>query len=128
MVKWFKTSPSQGGAAGSIPVRAIKIKSADAFLRIGTFFVGLFPCMFLVISSSRSPYRERHKQVVPQIQINVISIHAPHTESDLISFLGLFISVTSIHALHTESDDVEQLNDKFLTISIHAPHTESDDI
>ena len=55
-----------------------------------------------------------------------ISIHAPHTGSDLHDADGDEVLLISIHAPHTGSDLHDADGDEVLLISIHAPHTGSD--
>ena len=56
-----------------------------------------------------------------------ISIHAPHTGSDLHIPVIRHIPVISIHAPHTGSDlHKAGVVDAVALISIHAPHTGSD--
>jgi len=55
-----------------------------------------------------------------------ISIHAPHTESDIVVKINENKNYISIHAPHTESDKVDVPDIVDWVISIHAPHTESD--
>ena len=57
----------------------------------------------------------------------LISIHAPHTRSDLAPQNAPPVSpVISIHAPHTRSDGCHGLHGGNREISIHAPHTRSD--
>ena len=55
-----------------------------------------------------------------------ISIHAPHTGSDAGQHPGFKLERISIHAPHTGSDRGLRLVRAHLEISIHAPHTGSD--
>ena len=97
----------------------------------------------------RSSYEERRSNIERKLQRSFISIHAPHTRSDIKSRRVCFRTHISIHAPHTRSDlrlfDVSIYAFKFQStllirgatrscelwhgksrISIHAPHTRSD--
>ena len=96
----------------------------------------------------RSSYEERLAVLCLRRGKEIISIHAPHTRSDvnrLINCLMLIFQSTllirgatknsrkncwakliSIHAPHTRSDKCLVTHLGYLEISIHAPHTRSD--
>ena len=76
----------------------------------------------------RSSYEER-LDAYKTTRKRIISIHAPHTRSDLRNNGYLIKSgMISIHAPHTRSDSVRQSTiHGGSEISIHAPHTRSDD-
>ena len=75
---------------------------------------------------STLPIRRATEKVLDNPRFTVISIHAPHTESDLHTYSLVFKILISIHAPHTESDSLAKVDGYFFIISIHAPHTESD--
>ena len=57
----------------------------------------------------------------------IISIHAPHTRSDIRRIEDVVVIVISIHAPHTRSDVIRRRGLCVVRrISIHAPHTRSD--
>ena len=64
---------------------------------------------------------------VEDVVVVVISIHAPHTRSDISIRHRLALAVhISIHAPHTRSDITLARDGTATFISIHAPHTRSD--
>ena len=74
----------------------------------------------------RSPYGERLRFSVRDDGRMAISIHAPHTGSDVGLRVPYPSREISIHAPHTGSDDVVAVRGRPPAISIHAPHTGSD--
>ena len=61
-------------------------------------------------------------------QMDTISIHALHEESDQFNITTHKLRGISIHALHEESDESDENTTPQPTISIHALHEESDDL
>ena len=74
----------------------------------------------------RPPYGERHRRSFRYRLIRPISIHAPHTGSDIWTMVAPVTGLISIHAPHTGSDLITFKIDFLYGISIHAPHTGSD--
>ena len=74
----------------------------------------------------RSSYEERHDGFLRHALAAEISIHAPHTRSDIGRKSNLTGQAISIHAPHTRSDECGLRALRSPDISIHAPHTRSD--
>ena len=77
---------------------------------------------------STLPIRGATARLVKGNDAYVISIHAPHTGSDIGHINALDAVIISIHAPHTGSDDAHGDVGIEDYISIHAPHTGSDNI
>ena len=74
----------------------------------------------------RSPHGERPAHQWAALRSRRVSIHAPHTGSDLYTNEWGVFHYVSIHAPHTGSDYMPFPTPHDRVVSIHAPHTGSD--